>query len=331
MEAIHNNNKWNISLNSERSFWKNYLIGIFIIIPNICEKCKKGHINLRNNESIINPLLGKCSYYKCNKEYFLRSKTIFEYNRNIPASVLYTILKLWLIDEFNVKKITNKLENIYNVNKIDSRFIYKFIQNNRIIISNYLRTVYALDPLAYKNAFQHIPTDESLFTHTNGEQTWVVGLINSETNQIRLEIVKNRDTETLKSIITKYVGVGNYIVTDAWNGYSFLSSPNSGYFHHIYNHGAGLFGSGADSTSRIESVWSELKMLLKKIYVSIRPQHFLYFLKEVEYRRSLKGLNELDKIKDFSNVVSVVGNGISSNLLDENELIGLDFETYFDD
>lgn len=87
----------------------------------------------------INPLLGKCSYYKCNKEYYLRSNTIFEYNRNIPASVLYTILKLWLIDEFNVKKITTKLENIYKVNNIDSRFIYKFIQNNRIIISNYLR------------------------------------------------------------------------------------------------------------------------------------------------------------------------------------------------
>ena len=54
-------------------------------------------------------------------------------------------------------------------------------------------------------------------------------------------------------------------------------------------------------------------------------------MKEVEYRRSLKGLNELDKLKDFSNVVAIVGNGISSDLLDENELIGLDFETYFDD
>lgn len=72
-------------------------------------------------------------------------------------------------------------------------------------------------------------------------------------------------------------------------------------------------------------------MLLKKLYVSRRPQHFLFFLKEVEYRRSLKGLNELDKLKDFSNVVSVVGNGISNNLMDENELIGLDFKTYFDD
>ena len=47
-------------------------------------------------------------------------------------------------------------------------------------------------------------------------------LINSETNIIRLEIVKNRDLETLKSILTKYVRIGNYKGTDAWNGYSFL-------------------------------------------------------------------------------------------------------------
>lgn len=58
---------------------------------------------------------------------------------------------------------------MYNIEKVDSRFIYKFIQNNRNIIANYLRTVYVLGPLAYKNCLQYIATDESLFTHKEGE------------------------------------------------------------------------------------------------------------------------------------------------------------------
>ena len=277
MEIEPMQNSWNITIPNERIIWKNYLIGIFILIPEICNICKKGHINLRDNNSIINPFLGKCSNYKCNREFYLRKNTLFEYHRNIPASVLYNILKLWLLEEYDVTKIASKLKTFYNVEKVDSRFIYKFIHNNRILIANYLRTVYALDPLAYKNKFQHIAIDESLFTHKEGEQVWVVRLINSENNNIRLEIVKNRYSNTLKTIVEKYVGKGNYIISDSWSGYNFLSLPNSGYIHHVYNHGGGQFGLGLDSTSRIESVWSEIKALLKKFIRQLDKRIFYIF------------------------------------------------------
>ena len=66
---------------------------------------------------------------------------------------------------------------LYNKENINSRFIYKyiFIHTNRKIIANYLRTVYALEPLAYKDQMQHIAVDESLFTHKKREQIWVIG------------------------------------------------------------------------------------------------------------------------------------------------------------
>ena len=130
MEIEPMQNYWNITIPNERIIWKNYLIGIFILIPEICNICKKGHINLRDNNSIINPFLGKCSNYKCNREFYLKKNTLFEYHRNIPASVLYNILKLWLLEEYNVTKITSKLKAFYNLEKVDSRFIYKFIHNN---------------------------------------------------------------------------------------------------------------------------------------------------------------------------------------------------------
>lgn len=79
-------------------------------------------------------------------------------------------------------------------------------------------------------------TDECLFTHQDGIQTWVIGLINTESNNIRLEIVTSRDSDTLKNIIHKHVEPGNYIVTDAWPGYNFLEQENNIYIHHGYNH-----------------------------------------------------------------------------------------------
>lgn len=51
-----------------------------------------------------------------------------------------------------------------------------------------------------------------------------------------------------------------------------------------------------DSTSRIESVWNELKLLFKKIYVTIRSKNFIFILREMEYNRSIKVLSPKDKL-----------------------------------
>ena len=69
--------------------------------------------------------------------------------------MLYTIIKLWLIEEKNVSKIEKTLKDIYKVDKVDNRFIYIFIQNLRTIIANYIKSNYILEPLAEKEAFQH--------------------------------------------------------------------------------------------------------------------------------------------------------------------------------
>ena len=72
--------------------------------------------------------------------------------------------------------------------------------------------------------------DESLFTHINNTQQWVVGImINITTKNIRIEVVNDRTTETLKMIIPKHLGKGNINHTDLWPGYNFLTNSNSGY------------------------------------------------------------------------------------------------------
>ena len=100
-----------------------------------------------------------------------------------------------------------------------------------------MRNNYGLEKLAYNNGNYHIGVDESLFTHANGNHIWIVGLLNHETNKLRLELVESRNAEILKYIIEKHIGTGNIIITDdGWNDYSFLDRLDSRYIHHTYNY-----------------------------------------------------------------------------------------------
>jgi hypothetical protein len=180
--------------------------------------------------------------YRCTRNFSIRNGTIFDFNPRIPITVLYHIINYWLIDALKVKKIKAKLEEQYNITNIDSRFIYKFISSCRKIIANYFRNVYSLERLANKNANLTICLDVSLFTHIQGSQTWVVGLINTSNNEIMLEVVYNRNEATIKIIIKKHICEGNTVCTDSWLAYQFLSRPDSGYIHNPVNHSFGIFG-----------------------------------------------------------------------------------------
>lgn len=84
----------------------------------------------------------------------------------------------------------------------------------------------------------------------------------------------------MKTIIEKHIGKGNIINTDSWSAYNFLDNIDSGYLHNAYNHNRGIFGL----TSRIESIWHEMKEKIKSMYHTINNQNFIYFLREVEFR-----------------------------------------------
>ena len=45
----------------------------------------------------------------------------------------------------------------------------------------------------------------------DGIQTWVFGIINTDTH---LEVVTNRNEETLKAIVEKHIGIGNTVYSD---------------------------------------------------------------------------------------------------------------------
>ena len=145
-----------------------------------------------------------------------------------------------------------------------------------------------------------------------------------------MEIIQNRNQDSLKAIIEKHVKKGNIIISDSWAGYNFLNSFASGYTHHIYNNGHENFGHGIYSTNRIESIWAEIKALIKKLYHKIPYKNFVYFLLEAEYRRSLKSCNTKEKLGNFAIVLSCAGNGLNGEFLSEDNLVSFEYETIFE-
>lgn len=144
---------------------KKNIIGVFIILPVICQYCQKGNIGLKNNDSELNHLQGKCHYYHFTRNIWLHKGIIFEAPSKTPLSVLYKILLYWITEKKNVCQIKIKLEEEYGIDNLNPKFIYCFIANCRKAIATHLKNVYKLDRLADNNANNTIAVDESIFTH----------------------------------------------------------------------------------------------------------------------------------------------------------------------
>ena len=68
-----------------------------------------------------------------------------------------------LCGDLNVLSIKSKLEELYDLNNIDTRFMYNFISNMREIIANYFRNIYTVKPLCNINNYNHIEVMKVFF------------------------------------------------------------------------------------------------------------------------------------------------------------------------
>ena len=231
----------------------------------------------------------KLSY--CNKQFF----SLFSCQ---PLSLIMEIIKCFISLEYNSQKaykyILEEKKMFCSKNTIDR--VYNEI---REVIYKYLKVAYLSEEFGSLNKNEFFSIDESLFCHKNDSQIWIVGAVNNNTKDFRLEGVLSRDSNILKKFVHKYIPKGNHIVSDGWAGYHFLDLPNSGYRHFSHNHGEGSFGLGLQSTSHIESIWGVLKQKIHATYNSFPSKKIMYFLKEAEYKYKVRNMSAYLKIKDF--------------------------------
>ena len=136
--------------------------------------------------------------------------------------------------------------------------------------------------------------------------------MNTETNELRIEIVTNRNQKTLKTIIENHIGIGNYIISDSWKGYNFLNAPNSGYIIYI----------------NIQKVILE-EGSIQKTFIKLYAQ--ITLCREIECRGTIAKLNCNEKFENLAILLSRVGINSDDSYLSEKELISFNYDTQFDD
>ncbi len=105
--------------------------------------------------------------------------------------------------------------------------------------------------------------------------------------RLRVKIVENRKTETLKREITSMVKTGSVVFTDEHKGYNKLIKSN--FEHSTVNHSVKEYVKGMASTNGIESVWAVLKRSIIGTYHHVSIKHLHRYVNEAAFR-----LNEGD-------------------------------------
>ena len=122
----------------------------------------------------------------------------------------------------------------------------------------------------------------------------VFGIYERTDGIVFVQPVPNVSSRTLQSIIHQKVSIETTIYSDAWGGYDGLASDYAG--HETVQHGTREYVRGNATINGIEGFWAYAKERLLKHH-GVSPDHFLLYLKEMEYRFNHRTLNP----QDFAN------------------------------
>jgi transposase-like protein len=169
-----------------------------------------------------------------------------------------------------------------------------------------------------KARFMHKDVRARKITGTGGAgKAVVMGLLDrkhgSNPSRVRVQVVKNRQRDTLQPEVRVQVEPGAILLTDAHVGYHGLSED---YAHKVIDH-AEKYVDGIVHTNGMENFWSLLKRGLNGTYVSVMPFHLFRYLDEQAFR-----FNER-KDNDRGRFLKATA-GVSGKRLTYKQLIGKD-------
>ena len=215
-----------------------------------CDICESQmNIIVNNSKADLEQL--RCPVRNCFTTKSIRVQSFFSGSK-LSLMELTRLLFYYFLQDFSLEEILTKTK----ISKSTSSQIYCKV---REMISDYIQATYLHSPFQDPNDEELVvEVDESLFTHSDGNQIWVFGIYCRNTREARCFTVADRTAQTLIPIIQTHVPEGSHIYTDGWLAYNSLS--DLGYNHTRVIHERG-FGSGDNTTNHIEALWSDLKNL----------------------------------------------------------------------
>lgn len=119
----------------------------------------------------------------------------------------------------------------------------------------------------------------------------VFGIYERTDGIVYVQPVENVSRETLQSIIHQKVSIETRIYSDDWGGYHGLEEDYAG--HEIVHHRAREYVRGRATINGIEGFWGYAKERLIKHH-GVSAEHFLLYLKEMEYRFNHRALDQTE-------------------------------------
>ena len=167
--------------------------------------CGKNNYSIQvDNSNKTSLCCFRCGNYHCRKKYPVRINSFYAKFSKITLRIVSEVISCFLCKEFNVEKAKNLIDSEFGYN-LSKRVISRIYKDIRNIIYKYMKFVYAQEFISKENVGENFSIDESLIGHVNNKQLWLIGIINNNTKEIRVEASFTRNSYTIKSFITSYI------------------------------------------------------------------------------------------------------------------------------
>lgn len=260
-----------------------------------CPKCRRQMRFVPKND-LHDMYIWQCSRVGCKKNLSIRYRSFFSDSKLSISTIIY-IMYLWSI-EMTVQ------QTVFQTN-VSKRVVIDWFRFCRDIIFYH-----------YRNDTEHkiggkgviVEIDESLVSrrkYNRGRlisQVWMFGGIERENNkQFFAEIVADRTTKTLLSVIKRRIRKGSIIMSDKWKAYNCLK--DNGYQHFTINHSENFVDPNNPliHTQGIESKWAKIKRKIKAKGLNLK-QHMEEYILEYMYRQKFDNTDIFEHlIMDINN------------------------------
>ena len=222
-----------------------------IVPPVVCEKCGS-KLSRHEDKRLSDGFSFRCVKGSCHKSYSIRYRSWLQHVR-IGLEIMFKLMYMWCY-QFTSKQICHEL-NLFKLTvseKFQSfREVCKIEFAKHEVIGGQGMVVQIDETLIYKRKY-----DRGRFP----AQVWVFGGID-EQGKIFLEVVQQRNAQTLTEVLLRRVAPRSIIYSDEWRGYTNIPDH---FEHYQVNHSQNFVNPvDGTNTQRIEGTWSVLKRVLR--------------------------------------------------------------------
>jgi transposase-like protein len=246
-----------LSLNPQQVIIEMQQVGILASMMK-CRKCS-GNMNVVKRTDKGDGYCWRCPRKACKARISIREGSYFEGHR-LSLGHLFMIIYC----HFNFPKMLNT--DIAKIVDCHLNTVTDWGRYIRESISHY----YLENPIILGINGHAVQIDESLFggkckyhrgSHGRHRKGWVFGMIEEETGRNVMWMVTRRNRKTLLPIIRDHIQKGATIKSDEWGAYKTLK--RHGFKHLQVNHSISFVTKDGIHTQLIESLWSQVKGILK--------------------------------------------------------------------